>query len=139
MEIDLHDIFDDCHGGYRDFSAEISLRRDPTTGHWANDSVAFWKDDTLGWCYRTTAGKWTYGYDSLRDAVIHFSVGLTEAQRKDSEFCAHRLCDTDYRQSINSDTLYCKTTWRFFTPQEDYEKIQQKCDALTMAFNTMLQ
>ena len=139
IETDLRDLFDDCYGGYRDFSAEIDLKRDPSTGRWENDSVAFWKDETLGWCYRTTAGEWNYGYTSLRDAVVHYSIGLTASQREDGDYCAHRLCDTDYRQHIGSNTLYCKTTWRFFIPQEDHERIQQKCDAMTTAFHTLLQ
>lgn len=138
-EIDLRDIFDDCYGGYQDFTVEISLLRDPATGRWANDSVTFWKADALGWCYRTATGERNYGYETLRDAVIRFSVELTIAERGNKNFCAHRLYDTDYRQSISCSTLYCKTTWRFFIPREDHEKIQLKCNTLTLAFNTMLQ
>ena len=74
-------------------------------------------------------------YNSLREAVISYSIGLTDLQRQGKTFCAHRLESTEYQQRVGSDELYCKATWRFFMPECDDNRFAEKCEQLTQALN----
>lgn len=134
-DIVIRDVFDDCYPAHEDYTAALSLRYDRSERCWKNEEVAFWKDDTLGWRFKSASGEGNYGYNSLREAVVSYSIGLSDLQRQGKTFCAHRLESTEYQQRVGSDELYCKTTWRFFMPECDDNRFAEKCEQLTQALN----
>lgn len=132
--IDLSDVFDGCYESHRDFSTEISLRRE--NGKWRNDEVSFWKDEIYGWCFKHQNDHWNYGYDTLRGAVTSYLYGRCSKQAVDPGFCASRMLSNDYKQAGLE--LHCKVTNRYFRG-EDGKQFSRTCDALTSAINAGLQ
>ena len=136
---DLRDCWDDCYPGFEDFSANVNLNWNRTDRRWENETVYFEQSETLGWSYRTISGKYNYGYVTLQEAVIKYTMGLTKKNSTCQDFCAHKLQDSSYHQDLGNGTISCSVTVRYFLPECDQEKFDQKCNGLTEAFNLMLQ
>lgn len=143
MTIDLSDIYDNCYSGYEDFAAELVLQRSKRDGKWQNDDIEFFKHDTLKWAYRTCTGKWNYGYDSLKDAVVKYTGGLaSDSAPESSQFIASRLCDVQYTQKLSPKTsegyIYCKVTRRLFLPECDNSKVDYVNQSLSNLINELV-
>jgi len=132
---DYRDIFDDCYPAYKDYEASVCLEYDRLKQCWKNDDVCFYYDADLGWQCRTASGAWNYGYDSLREAVVKYSLCLTDQQNDGRTYCAHKLENVDYQQRVGSPCLLCKVTWRYFEPQCDEKLFSKKCEELTQTLN----
>ena len=133
--IDLSGVFDDCYPDYEDLTAEITLHYDRQQRCWENDQVEIWKDDEFGWCIRPRGEKWSYGFDSLHDAVKRYTGMIAQRQREDGTFCSSRTLSEDYRQRVDSDELYCRVTRRCFLPVCSETLLEKKCEALTYGIN----
>lgn len=139
--IDLSDVFDDCYPGHEDLTATLELTRNPVTGAWHNDKVAFWKDECHGWRFEETEGQYNYGYDTLRHAVVSYLTGCVGKMDTGGRFCASRILDIDYstNQGPRSSTksLHCAVTVRCFLNECNHARFEQKCDAITAAFSQL--
>lgn len=131
--IDLSDIYDDCYEGYQDFHAEIELRKQGDK--WSNDTVSFWKSETLGWRFSEVGGKSNYGYDTLTHAVKCYLAGKCSEQASDQNFCASRLLNSTNKR--NFDKFTCEAIHRYFI-NGNQDMIDRTNEALTTALNKLI-
>jgi len=139
--IDLSDIYDSCYSGYDDYTTELTLERDATSGEWLNDSVKFYKTESYGWAYeKAAAGGWNYGYDTLEEAVTKYTGGLA-ADSAAGNYVASRWFDKKYDYKLNPKTsvghIHCKVTKRMFKGKCDKTRMDYINDGISSAFSKL--
>ena len=138
--IDLSDIYDSCYDGYDDYTAELTLERDATTGEWQNDNVKFYKTESYGWAYERTVSGWNYGYDTLEEAVTKYTGGLA-AGLAVGKYVASRVFDEQYDYKLNPRTsvgrIHCKVTKRMFRGDCDHKRMDHINNAVSGAFSKL--
>lgn len=81
---------------YIDLTANVVLFKNKAK--WNNEHVEFWKEEEYDWCFRREGKTWNYGYKSLKDAIISYTMSLTEVEDPDVKITGSMLIDKDYKQ-----------------------------------------
>lgn len=80
---------------YIDCKSDITLTK--VGNKWMNEEAEFWKDEDYKWCSKENGQSWQYGYATLKDAVIAYTMSKA-ACNPNIKTVSSMLLDKDYKQ-----------------------------------------